>query len=221
MDWTTAWYILKCQGCDFVFAMSASSNSEDYHSYYDEYGLEKSDYVKTYQYLPAISKRSKPDWLTPIGIEGVDSVELDQILLEIYGALNQDLKSLAAVGIRTAFDISAEALGIDPSISFAAKLDGLVSSGKIDQLNRNRLEGLVEAGSASAHRGWQPETAELYVLMDVLEHFIESTFVLPRRQASLDERLRKVRNRVPKRQSKELLREGESSKPKAPSPPPA
>ncbi|MGH9915345.1 MAG: DUF4145 domain-containing protein [Pyrinomonadaceae bacterium] len=120
-------------------------------------------------------------------------------MTELYGALEGDLLTLAAIGVRTCFDVAAGLLKIDPSITFAQKLDKLVEAGHIGMLDRSRLATLVDAGSASAHRGWRPSSADVETMTDALEHFIHSAFVAPEEQNLLNAKLAKVKNNVPMR----------------------
>jgi hypothetical protein len=41
------------------------------------------------------------------------------------------------------------------------------------------LGAMVDAGSASAHRGWTPTTDDLDALMSNPEHFVERAFIAP------------------------------------------
>jgi hypothetical protein len=76
-----------------------------------------------------------------------------------------------------------------------------VSRGHIGKVDQSRLEILVDAGSASAHRGWRPPAKDLSVLMDVLEHFVHEAFVVPSRKKRLDADLAKMKAKVPPRKS--------------------
>lgn len=156
ITWRKDWFILECCGCNNVFIQTVSSNSEDVAYDNDENGEPYEYPVETKTYWPAISKRKKPDWLTPFGILIHGCNDLDTILVEVYDALDRDIKTLAAMGMRTAFDISAKIVGIDDNQPFEKKLDELVSRKLIRPAERDRLSTLVDAGNASVHRGWVP-----------------------------------------------------------------
>jgi hypothetical protein len=47
---------------------------------------------------------------------------LGDLLIEMYAALDADLRVLAAVGARTVFDRASEKFGVDPAESFAGNL---------------------------------------------------------------------------------------------------
>jgi hypothetical protein len=105
-------------------------------------------------------------------------VTLGNLLSEMYTALNNDLRVLAAIGARTAFDRSSELLGVDSKLPFNQKLDQLVTMGKISKDERDTLEVLIDAGSAAAHRGWRPKPKAVNTMMDVVEAFLHRGFIL-------------------------------------------
>jgi hypothetical protein len=195
----TYWYILECRGCENVFVQTVSTNSEDYDNFYEEDGSTGTTYNETLRFWPALSKRRKPEWMSEYGIDAENVDALDVVMIELYGALDNDLRMLSAIGIRTAYDIASELLGIDGQMTFDKKLDALVRSGRIGMADKNRLEMVVDAGSASAHRGWRPTPNDLGIMMDVLEHFVHQSFVAPAQSAKLDAEAAKIKKTVPLR----------------------
>jgi hypothetical protein len=130
--------------------------------------------------------------------------------VELYSALNNDLFILSGIGIRTTFDVASELLGVEPSKTFSEKLDRLVTQEHIGRVDRDRLETILEAGSASAHRGWQPRPDDLNTMMDILEHFISEAFIVPERKRRLDARAAEMRAKVPPRPRKKRTEKPES-----------
>ena len=57
-------------------------------------------------------------------------------------------------------------------------LDALVAEGHITKRDRLILEAAVEAGNAAAHRGFQPERADLLQVISIVEHLLEREYVL-------------------------------------------
>lgn len=195
----TVWYILECRGCEDVFVKTVDTNSEEYDQAYsvDGSGEVITTMVETIQYWPALSQRKEPEWMSEYGVDAENMRVLHAPLRELYGALNNDLRMLAAIGIRTVYDIASELLGIDPALGFGQKLDALLDGKHIGPLDKERLEVIVDAGSASAHRGWLPQLADLATMMDVLEHFINEAFFVPVRRKRLNEEALKVKGTVP------------------------
>lgn len=199
--WNKSWYILRCRGCDHVFVQTVATNSEDLHYGYDEAGDADSWPIETINYWPSLAKREIPDWTFTHDINADTDGALHAALIELYKALDNDICILAAIGIRTVFDIAAELLGANPELTFKAKLEHLAKAGHIGKVDQGRLETLVDAGSASAHRGWRPSVDDLNTMMDVLEQFVHDAFIVPAKNQHLDARLVKVKSKVPTRKS--------------------
>jgi uncharacterized protein DUF4145 len=168
--------ILECCGCERVFFRRDfwfsewETIGEDPHT-----GQPRMEGGVQTTYWPAPVTRKPPEWID--GIELADKT-LGTLLSEMYTALNNDLRVLAAIGARTAFDRSSELLGVDPALTFGEKLDHLVTLGKVGKDERGTLDVLVDASSAAAHRGWMPKTKELNTMMDVVEAFLYRAFIL-------------------------------------------
>jgi hypothetical protein len=175
-SWTDTGRILECCGCSRIFFRRDFWFSEwetvGEHPVTGEPRLEGG--VET-TYWPAPATREPPKWVD--NIKGADR-DLGKLLSEMYTALNNDLRVLAAIGARTVFDRSSELLGVAPKLRFAEKLDELFNQGKVSKDERDTLDVLVDAGSAAAHRGWRPKPEELNTMMDVVETFLHRSFIL-------------------------------------------
>jgi len=184
--------ILECCGCGKVFFRRDFwfSEWEQLVDNPDTGQPEMQGGVET-TYWPAPVQRKPPEWIDKV--KRADRV-LGQLLTEMYAALNNDLRVLAAIGARTAFDRSSELLGVQSTLGFDQKLNELVSMGKIGDSERATLEVLVDAGSAAAHRGWAPKAKELTTMMAIVEAFLYREFVL-------GDRLKKLKVAVPPKPS--------------------
>lgn len=126
-------------------------------------------------YWPSAIARQRPKWLDDLRRR---DNSLGLLLDEMYSALDADLRVLAAIGARTAFDRASELLGVHPAISFQEKLDSLGALGKISHDEEKSLEILVDAASAAAHRAWRPESDQLNTMVDVVESFLHRSFAV-------------------------------------------
>ncbi|MBS7544648.1 DUF4145 domain-containing protein [Ancylobacter oerskovii] len=203
ISWWTSWYLLVCCGCDHVFAQSVSSDSESHYPVgYDRDGntiYENDTVIKSW---PARFKRNRPEWVNTIhsDISHERGNDLASCIFQVYEALDHDLNILAAIGIRTTFDIAAEILGVDPEKPFNEKLKSMGESGHLSPTQRDDFEVLINAGSASAHRGWNPKFDDLDPLVHTLENFINDKFVIPGQRKKTAEGVAKMRDKVPVRQ---------------------
>lgn len=135
-----------------------------------------------FSYWPVPARRRRPDWMDGRTLR---DPTLEGLILEVYAALDADLRVLAAIGIRTAFDRASELLQVEPSLSFARKLDALTTTAMIAPAERRLLEALIDAGGAAAHRSWRPDAGQLGTMMDIIEAFIKRSFILPERSLEL------------------------------------
>lgn len=192
-DAVTYFQVLECRGCGKHYFKSNSSNSEDYHDYYDpEQDFEVREHLETVNYWPPAAKRKQPPWADEIRMQ--DRI-LGSLFDDVYTALSNNLGVLAAIGMRTVFDRASEKLGINSNEPFQAKLTELKDGDHITEKEKGVLGALIDAGSAAAHRGWQPQPKQLDSMMTILEAFLHRAFLLEDIGVELGKN-------VPKRQAK-------------------
>ena len=177
--------ILRCRGCDQVYFQLRDLFSED-----AEWETDPEPTTETLWPLP--KKRSRPPWLNRL------DVGLQGLLDEVYGALDADLRVLAAIGTRTALDHAMVSIGAREASGFGQKLDQLLEEKTISEDEKEMLAKLTDAGSAAAHRGWRPQPEGLDTLIEGVEAFLHRSLVLKK---TVDENLGKVPAR-PQRPSK-------------------
>ncbi|WP_415921066.1 DUF4145 domain-containing protein [Tateyamaria sp. SN6-1] len=187
-------WILECRGCERTFFGHGSTFSENIDHKYDPATGEWNMYhPETKTFYPKTLSRQKPNWLTTY----FDFREVSwlQTLNEVYAALDNSLPTLAAIGMRTTFDVLAVELGASDS-SFAEKLEFLRSKAHITGRDRDYLQILTDAGSSAAHRSWKPKPDELNTMIELLENTIQRAVILPKKVEKLGSNLPK-RNSYP------------------------
>jgi hypothetical protein len=205
--WAKSSYsILRCLGCDRRYIRHGEVCSEDAELHFDPATGEAYQEIEervTYWPTSASSsqkaRRVRPAWLG-LGLVhqifeqgfAFDYPALATLLTEVYTALDNDLQTLATIGIRTVFDCASQLLGCDADQNFAEKLKVLTARNKISGEEKEILSTLTDAGSAAAHRGWKPTESDINSLMDALEHFLHRAFVLTHE-------LRRVKENIPPR----------------------
>jgi len=100
---------------------------------------------------------------------------------------------LASVGARTLLDRAGYLLlNGDPKGGFEGKLSELVTRDFISSQEKQIVDAVADAGNASAHRGYTPTPERLGHIVDIIENFLQRTFVLT--PAAED-----IRNSTPRR----------------------
>jgi rubredoxin len=172
----TYYSVLECRGCGHHYFKSLSWNSEDIDQEHNAVTGEWDTIAhEKVIFWPPAAKRRKPEWADEIGLE--DRV-LGSLFGDVYTALSNNLGVLAAIGMRTVFDRASELLEIDPGKPFKQKLDDLKNGDHVTEREVVVLTALIDAGSAAAHRGWQPKPKQLDAMMTILEAFLHRAFLL-------------------------------------------
>jgi hypothetical protein len=163
--------LIRCAGCDTVHLQHDSWFSEDW----DEDGPT----VTTVYYPPAVSRR-RPSWLKdPEGPFYFGGTEIEKLLEEIYSALQNDSRRLAAMGIRALLElVMIEQVGDSGQIG--KNVDRFLEQGFVSNKNQQMFRfQLIEAGHAAMHRQYVPEKSDIEVLMQITESLIETIYVHP------------------------------------------
>ena len=160
--------LLRCCGCDSIIVRHQSRFSEDW----DENG----PVTTTHYYPPAIS-RKKPQWFRDIISIGNDKFNhIEEMIDEVYVAMQNRSNRLATMGIRAII----ETMMIDKVTdhgTFAANLDEMCKQGYLSTKQRERLEVVLDAGHATIHRDYCPNSRELNSILDLCESMIESVYI--------------------------------------------
>lgn len=163
--------LVTCRGCDNVTLRVTSrvAGGEPEVSYFP----------------PAIS-RKQPKWLSfpRWPLLGSPHRELRELFREVYSTLHCGNNRLALMGTRAIVDLAlTDKLG--DIGGFDRKL--LVARGKgwIGDVQHKTLAAAVEAGNAASHRAYKPESEQLNLVLDIVEHLIELLYVLERSAGKL------------------------------------
>lgn len=178
--------LMECRGCETVFYISSSWNSEAVDYWTDSSGEMRATYTYEKNTYPKPESHAKPVWFD--ALIHVDP-SLYRILGEMYVAYDNSTYILAAIGLRTALDRATEVLGIDPAMKFVEKLQALLKGGWIGETEKELLAVVTDAGNAAAHRGWEPTEQEASQLMMAMEVFLQRAFVVGKNALSIKERI--------------------------------
>lgn len=167
--------LLECRGCETVFHWKMSWDDHDVDYDVNSNGETVMISIERTETYPTPEKKArKPDWVWQIAKQ---DPQLENILAEVYDAVDRGLNILAATGLRTAFDRVVSYHDIDEDLPLAGKVKALQDAGFIGETEASILRTVIDAGSAAAHRGWNPSDADLEQLLQSLEHFIHRTVV--------------------------------------------
>ena len=164
IDGGDSYATMQCAGCDGIKLRHRSWFSEA-----DE---------DTVTYFPPAIFRKKPEWINQLWLElDSDNQFVYTRLDEIYIALQHNLSSLAAMGIRSLLErIMIAKVGGDCG-TFAKNAAEFGKLGYLSQKQLERLDAILDAGHAAIHRAFEPSKADIITLVDLTEHIVETVYV--------------------------------------------
>ena len=176
--------MLKCCGCGSVKLRHTEWFSENT----DEHGrLEPS-----VSYYPPAIFRPEPRWFNELWVAlPVSEHYVRELLKEIYVALQNDQRALAAMGIRGLLE-NVMVAKISDQGTFGAHLAEFEKQGYVSGRQRERLETILDAGHAAIHRLYRPSKEDLITLVDIAESIVESVYVH-------EHKVRKLKENIPLR----------------------
>jgi hypothetical protein len=173
----TNYEMLKCMGCGSV-ALRATS-------WFSEEPMES----RVRYYPPAISRRM-PYWVSDIETKG-DNTFIEDILREVYIALQNDSRRLATMGIRALLEhVMIDKIG--DKGNFIANLNEFQKQGYVAPKQREILDVVLEVGHAAMHRSYNPSEDDLKSAIDIAENLIQTIYVHKKKA-------HKMKSTIPKR----------------------
>lgn len=162
--------LVKCCGCGSLKLRNEEWCSEDDCN-------EDRRVIPRVSYYPPAVFRPKPRWFYDLMLEvSLDDGNIYDLLSEIYVALQNNQRSLAAMGIRALLEkIMIEKSG--DSGSFWENVKEFEKQGYVSRIQRERLETILEAGHAAIHRLYKPTKEDLITLVDISESLVESIYI--------------------------------------------
>jgi hypothetical protein len=151
------WIISKCLGCERINFKHIGRRSPD----------QRTDDIF---YFPWKRDRHYPKWIFQLPIKYLE------ILEEVYAAITMESNILALMGIRTVLDVYMVDKVGDVG-NFKQKLNKLVEEQIISKSKVKVLEAAIEAGNASAHRGFKPDRQTLFQVLDIVENLLQSEVI--------------------------------------------
>jgi hypothetical protein len=173
--WVTTYTLFECCGCETVCLR------KEFH--FSEWDNDTSQV----EFFPPAMSRDLPVWSNRL------PQEEQELLTEIYRALAAGSARLVLMGARTLVDMFM-LRQIGDVGGFGQKLKKLQDEGYLSSKNREVLAAALDAGSASAHRGYKPSAEHLSAVMDIVENVLHADL--------LREDAGELRNAVPPRRPK-------------------
>jgi hypothetical protein len=103
--------------------------------------------------------------------------DLTALLKEVYSAANDDQAKLLSMGIRASLDhLMSKMIGGDVG-GFEQKLSEMVKQDHLTKSQKESLEVVIDAGSASSHRGYRPSKELIVTMLMTMEGLIQNHYI--------------------------------------------
>lgn len=161
-DWKTMSYTLRCRGCgDTCLREEITGDVIDADN-------------PQVRYKPRRLWARPPSW---VGKLWQVNPGLSDLLDEVYSATNEHQTRLLAMAIRTALDYAMNNIVGDMG-GFEEKLQEMVAQGHLSANDQKNLAIVVDAGSATSHRGYKTsDRAHLQEMLTVMENVIRNHYI--------------------------------------------
>lgn len=178
-DYSYAQYhkLVKCRGCDNVSLRVEDHEIESaYQIGHDEWEVPIT--IQNYPKKLQDHKDIEQDYLIPELVKN--------IYKEVILTLQEDAKILASLGLRACIEAICNHLKITGR-NLEIRINRLVTLGFISKRDAELLHAIRFMGNDSAHEIKAPKESALKIALKIVEHLLQSVFILPERaKGSLD-----------------------------------
>lgn len=148
--------VFQCNGCSHI------------HLFIQEWTDTSTPMPEREWHYPQKVNRPQPNWFKDV------DMGLYELLGEIYSNLNNGNLISFSICCRTLIDkLLTEAIGDNGG--FQQKLDTYFGAGHITESQKDALAVIIEAGNASAHRGFKTDPELSQVILDIVEHILKES----------------------------------------------
>lgn len=170
------WQVVRCQGCYNV----------GFRYQYDDYAAVYEDHEGNYVHETSVSMFPK----TIRNHKNLDSTHLiPDVIRNVYkqtlSACSEEAYVLASVGLRATIEATCNHLKVSGS-SLERRIDLLHKGGYVSNSDKKWLHAIRFLGNDAAHEILEPKESELLVALEIVEHLLNSVFILESKAKKLE-----------------------------------
>lgn len=170
------WQVLKCLGCDTIGFRYRFDDYDDV----TELPSGKTKHAVTHTRYPhAVAGHH------PLDLQYAIPPLIRKVYRQSISAYAGDAHILAGIGLRATIEAVCTQLEVTGS-SLEKRIDALAKGGHISTTDKRRLHAIRFLGNDAAHEVREPKAHELKVALEIVEHLINSVFILERKAQDLD-----------------------------------
>ena len=170
------WQIVRCLGCH---STGFRHRNDDF-----EQVRETSDGRVIHEVITNIYPRFLRNH---IGLRWINYVPdlIRNVYRQTLAAYGEKAFVLASIGLRATIEAVCNHLHISGN-NLEKRIDQLFKAGYVSNADKKRLHAIRFLGNDAAHDVKEPKESELRVALEIVEHLLNSVFILERKSASLE-----------------------------------
>lgn len=171
-----SWEIVRCLGC---YNISFRHQNDDYEMV-TETGPDEYSHAQTISIFPKVIRNHKGLRNTHF-IPTIIRKAYQQTLL----AYGEAAFILASIGLRATVEAVCNHLQISGA-TLEKRIDNLHKSGHVSNADKKRMHAIRFLGNDAAHEIKEPKEADLRIALEIVEHLLNSLFILEKRARKLE-----------------------------------
>lgn len=171
-----AWQIVRCLGCHTT---GFRHRNDDYEQVWEDSVGEVRHTVTTVVYPRVVRNHA--------GLKGTAWIPelIRQVYRQTLSAYSDTAYVLASIGLRATIEAVCNQLEISGN-NLEKRIDQLYKNGHVSNSDKKRLHAIRFLGNDAAHEVKQPKESDLRVALEIVEHLLNSVFILEKKSQSLE-----------------------------------
>lgn len=170
------WQVVRCCGC-----------------LYTGFRYQYDDYLNVQEIEPDVYEHETTVSIFPKTIrnhkELTQTIFIPIVIRNVYkqtlSACGEESYILASVGLRATIEATCNHLNISGN-SLEKRIDQLFKAGYVSNADKRRLHAIRFLGNDAAHEILEPKESELLVALEIVEHLLNSVFILEKKSKRLE-----------------------------------
>lgn len=171
-----SWQIVRCLGCHTT---GFRHRNDDYEEVWEDSSGEVRHTITTIVYPRVVRNHS--------GLKGTAWIPalIRKIYRQTLSAYSETAYVLASIGLRATIEAVCNHLEISGN-NLEKRIDQLFKTGHVSNSDKKRLHAIRFLGNDAAHEVKEPKESELRVALEIVEHLLNSVFILEKKSKSLE-----------------------------------
>lgn len=170
------WQVIRCLGCT---AVGFRHRNDDYENAWEDYEGETQHKISISLFPSVIRNHKKLTHTHHI------PMLVRKIYTQTLSAYSEKAYVLASVGLRATIEAVCNELTLSGT-SLEKRIDQLFKGGHVSNGDKKRLHAIRFLGNDAAHDINEPKESELRVALEIVEHLLNSVFILEKKAKSLE-----------------------------------